>query len=146
MNKVHLDQTLVDAAIAYVERRFPSSEADAGAAAMYTEDGEILISTALAVANDCVALCHEVGAMCEAYAKNKKIVATVCVNRDEDGRFLILAACGICQERLWYWGEDIEVAVPLDDDSTKWRAVRLAEMSPHYWRKQFMRNGPQDSS
>ena len=47
------------------------------AAAMYAEDGEILISTGLEVVNDAVALCYEVGAMCEAYAKYKKIVATV---------------------------------------------------------------------
>jgi len=32
---------------------------------MYTEDSEILISTALEVVSDSVALCHEVGAMCE---------------------------------------------------------------------------------
>ena len=129
MTELHLDQRLINAAIDFVQRRFPG-EPRAGAAAMYAEDGEILISTAPEVVNDSVALCHEVGAMCEAYAKNKKIVATVCVSRTEDGRFIILPACGVCQERLWYWGGNIEVAVPLDDDSTKWKAVTLAEDGP----------------
>jgi cytidine deaminase len=141
MTDLHLDQRLIDAAIAFVERRFPG-EPWAGAAAMYAEDGEILISTALEVVNESVTLCHEVGAMCEAYAKEKKIVATVCVSRAEDGRFVILPACGVCQERLWYWGGHIEVAVPLDDDSAKWKSVTLAAMGPHYWRKQFMKSDP----
>jgi cytidine deaminase len=135
MTRSHLDQGLVDAAIAFVERRFPG-EAWAGAAAMYLDDGAMLISTAPAVVNDAVALCHEVGAMCEAYARGRKVVATVCVSRAEDGRFVILPACGVCQERLWSWGGDIEVAVPLANDSTGWTAVTLADMAPHYWRKQ----------
>jgi cytidine deaminase len=135
MMGLRLDQRLVDAAIDFVERRFPA-EPWAGAAAMYLDDGAMLISTAPEVVNDAVALCHEVGAMCEAHARDRKIVATVCVSRAEDGRFVILPACGVCQERLWYWGPNVEVAVPLPTDGAKWEAVTLAEMSPHYWRKQ----------
>jgi cytidine deaminase len=134
MNSVQLDQRLIDAAIDFVERRFPG-EAWAGAAAMYVDDGAILISTAPEVVNDAVALCHEVGAMCEAHARDKKIVATVCVSRAEDGRFVILPACGVCQERLWSWGPDVQVAVPDSGDTRGWKAVPLAGMSPHYWRK-----------
>src|SRR5262245_48100754 len=137
---MRLDQRLVDAAIDFTNRRFPG-QAPEGAAAMYTEDGEILISTAIEVVNESVALCHETGAICEAYAKNKKITATVCVWRDQAGSFLIIGPCGVCQERLWYWGGDIEVAVPLDHDNTKWRAVPLREMDPYYWRKPFMKRG-----
>jgi cytidine deaminase len=108
---------------------------------MYTGDGEILISTAIEVVNESVALCHETGAICEAYAKDQIIAATVCVSRGDAGRFHILAPCGVCQERLWYWGGDIEVAVPLDHDTTKWRAVALREMNLYYWRKPFMKRG-----
>jgi cytidine deaminase len=136
MTGAQLDQRLVDAAIRFVERRFPGVPW-AGAAAMYTDDGSILVSTALEVVNDSVALCHEVGAMCEAYARDRKIVATVCVSRADDGRFVILPACGVCQERLWYWGGKVQVAVPLAEDSSRWEGVTLAEMSPHYWGKQF---------
>lgn len=134
MSRPHLDQRLIDTAIAFVERRFPG-EPWAGAAAIYTEEGDILVSTAPEVVNDAVSLCHEVGAICEAYAKARKVVASVCVSRAEDGRFVILPACGVCQERFWYWGGTVEVAVPLDGDGTRWKAVRLSEMSPHYWRK-----------
>lgn len=136
---MRLDQRLVDAAIAFTNERFPG-EVWEGAAAMYTEDGEILISTAIAVVNDSVALCHETGAICEAYAKNKKISASVCVARNEAGKFVILSACGVCEERLWYWGGDVEIAVPDENDSTQWRAVRLREMNPHYWRNPFMKS------
>ena len=108
---------------------------------MYTEDGEILVSTALEILNESVALCHEVGAMCEAYAKNKKVTATVCVSRNARGTFDILSPCGVCQERLWYWGGAVEVAVPLDHDITLWRSVTLEQASPYYWRKPFMRRG-----
>ena len=129
---MRLDQRLVDAAIGFTERRFPGVPYE-GAAAMYTEDGEILLSTALEVVNESVALCHEVGAMCEAYARQKKITATVCVSRHADGRFFILGLCGLCQERMRLWGGDVEIAVPQEDDPTKWKSVTLDEATPYYW-------------
>lgn len=78
-----VDQKLIQAAIDFVNKRFPSGVE--GAAAVYLEDGQILISTAPAVDNDSVSLCHETGAICEAYKLNKKITASVCVSRDERG-------------------------------------------------------------
>ena len=136
---MRLDQRLVDAAMGFVEKRFPGEPYE-GAAAMYTEDGEILISTALEVpAGASVALCHEVGAMCEAYAKDKKITATVCVSRETDGRMIVLPLCGVCKERVWFWGGDVEVAVPHEGDITKWRPVTLQELDPFYWGR-FLKN------
>lgn len=117
---------------------FPN-EPGAGAAAMYTEDGELLISTAPGVVSASVELCHEVGAICEAYKLNKKVTATVCVSRDEKGRFHILTPCGVCQERLFVWGGDIEAAVPTDDDSSNWQCKTLNELQPYYWRKPFLK-------
>jgi cytidine deaminase len=133
-----LDSNLVEAAIEFIKSRF-STEPWAGAAAMYTEDGQILISTAPAVVSASVELCHEVGAICEAYKLNKKIAATVCVSRDEKGQFHILTPCGICQERLFVWGGDVEAAVPTDTDSTKWQTKTLKELQPFYWRKPFLK-------
>ena len=78
-----VDDNLVNAAIEFVKNRFPSGVE--GASAMYLEDGTVLISTAPEVVNDSVALCHETGAICEAYKQNMKIVATACVARDEKG-------------------------------------------------------------
>jgi cytidine deaminase len=87
----------------FIRNRF-SSEGWAGAAAMYAEDGQILISTSPEVVNASVELCHEVGAICEAYKLSKKITATVCVSRDDKGMFQILTPCGVCQERLMVYG------------------------------------------
>jgi cytidine deaminase len=133
-----LDQRLVDAAIAFVNTRFPGV-AWAGAAAMYSEDGDIFISTAPAVVNESVSLCHETGAICEAYSKSKKVTASVCVSKDDHGKFVILSPCGVCQERLWYWGGAVEVAVPQGNSISEWQAATLCELAPHYWRKPFMK-------
>ena len=130
-----VDKKLVQAAIDFVNARFPQGVE--GAAAMYLEDGRILISTSPHVENESVALCHETGAICEAYKLNKKVTASVCVSRDEKG-FHILTPCGVCQERLWSWGGDVDCAIPHPQNSFEWRSVKLSELSPHYWRRPFM--------
>ena len=132
-----LDSILVEAAKTFIQTRFPS-ESWAGAAAMYTEDGTLLVSTAPGVVSSSVELCHEVGAICEAYKLDKKVTATVCISRDDKGMFHILTPCGVCQERLMYWGDEIEAAVPQSLDSTKWEVRKLKELQPYYWRKPFM--------
>jgi cytidine deaminase len=133
-----LDFQLVDAAISFIKARFPN-ETWAGAAAMYTEDQQILISTAPVALNSSVELCHETGAICEAHKLNKKITATVCVSRDEQGAFHILTPCGVCQERLMFWGDELEAAVPIEEDSTKWQMKKLKELQPYYWKKPFLK-------
>ncbi len=132
-----LDSRLVEAAKGFIKARFPT-ETWAGAAAMYTEDGQLLISTAPESVNLSVELCHETGAICEAHKLNKRVTATVCVSRDDKGNFLILTPCGVCQERLLYWGQDVQAAVPSDNDSTKWQMKTLSELQPYYWRKPFL--------
>lgn len=132
-----LDQRLVDAAIHLMNTRFPQDE-EAGAAAMYTEDGEILTSVSPDIPNGAAALCHETGCICEAYKLEKKVTASVCVNRAANSdKVLILTPCGICQERLFMWGSDVEVAVPDPQDASKWVAKKLSEVQPYYWASVF---------
>jgi cytidine deaminase len=133
-----LDSKLVEATITFIKSRFPEGTW-AGAAAMYTEDGEILISTAPDAVNASVELCHETGAICEAFKLSKKITASVCVSRDDKGLFQILTPCGVCQERLMVYGDEVEVAVPNGNDSTDWQIKKLKEVQPYYWRKPFMK-------
>ncbi len=128
-----LDQKLVDACIAFIHQRFPNQDGEA--AAMYTEDGEILLSTSPATLNESATLCHEVGALCEAYAKNKRITATVCVSLSADGKLKIFSPCGICQERLLIYGEGVECAVAKDDEPSVWEIRTLGQLQPYYWRK-----------
>ncbi len=135
-----LDQHLVDAAIAQAIARFPTGYA--GAAALYLEDGRVLTSVCLETPNEAANLCHETGAICEAYRLDARVTASVCVSRaTPDDPFLILTPCGVCQERLATWGLDLEVAVPSAPDPTRWEARRLAEVQPYYWRKPFLVEG-----
>ena len=131
-----LDQRLVDAAIALLNARFPGT--DGVAAAIYCDDGSILTGVSFEPEYGSVGLCAEVGPICEANTLGKRIVASVCVARDTPtSPIVILSPCGVCQERLMYWGQDIEVAVPEPNDPTRWLPVRLADVQPYYWAKVF---------
>ena len=127
-----LDQALVEAAIAQALDRFPIGYA--GAAAIYTDTGEILTSVCFDTLNEAANLCHEAGAYCEANRRNLRVTASVCVSRSTpEDSFVILSPCGICQERLAVWGLDVEVAVPQRGDPTKWESKSLREVQPYYW-------------
>ena len=135
---MQVDDKLVNAAMDFTNKRFPG-EIGAGAVAMYVDGGEILISTSPMIVNLSVELCHEVGAICEAYKLNKKILAIVCVSRVEGGKFVILTPCGVCQERLMAWGPEVNAGVPTENDFSKFRNKKLSEIQPFYWRKPFIK-------
>lgn len=135
-----LDQRLVDAATAQLDRRWPAGE-PGGAAALYLDSGQILTSVGLDNLNGGVSLCHETGAICEAYRVEARVTASVCVFRDvERGLYLVLPPCGICQERLALWGPDVQVGVR-DDSPQGWAARTLREVNPYYWGAQFTPDG-----
>ncbi len=78
-----LDQRLVDAAIELMKAKFPTGPG--GAAAMYTESGKILTSVDIeGHLHDSANLCHETGAMLEAFKLGAKITASVCVFRKSE--------------------------------------------------------------
>lgn len=136
-----LDQALVDAAIALATSRYegdPDGDGWAGAAAMYLEDGRILTSVFIDAPNQAATLCCETGAIAEAHKLRLAVTASVCVSREHPAApFVILSPCGICQERLAYWGGDVQVAVPDAGDPTRWHAMALRQVQPHYWAKSF---------
>ncbi|NRQ39403.1 cytidine deaminase [Nonomuraea sp. NN258] len=138
---MHLDQKLVDAAVAQLERRWPVGE-PGGAAAVYLADGRILTSVGLDNLNGGVSLCHETGAICQAYTLDERVTASVCVYREPaEGRSLVLPPCGICQERLALWGPDVQVGVPDPASAGGWSARTLREVNPYYWGSQFTGDG-----
>ena len=138
---MRLDQKLVDAAIEQARSRFPTGEG--GAAALYTSEGNILTSVFFDSPNEAANLCHETGAICEAFRRELKVTASVCVSRERpEEPFVILAPCGICQERLSTWGLDLDVAVPLESDPTRWEARKLREVHPFYWRNPWIDKTP----
>ena len=133
---MQLDQALVDAAIELLEQRFPGT--DGIAAAMYTAEGDILTSVFFEPEWGGGGLCAETGAICEAAKLNKRVTASVCVSRlSGTDPIVVLTPCGICQERLFHWGETVEVAVPDPADPTRWQAKTLKEVQPYYWVNAF---------
>ena len=105
---------------------------------MYTDEGEILTSVNFQPewGNG---LCAETGAMLEANNQAKKIVATVGVSRrSEHDPIVITTPCGICQERLFNWGYEVQVGVPNAENPIKWEVKTLGEIQPYHWVKAFL--------
>ncbi len=58
----------------------------------------------------------------------------LCVCRQKNGELRkILSPCDICQERLYYWGNDVKCAITNDNNDIIFKS--LNELQPYYWRK-----------
>lgn len=129
-----LGEIMYEKAILFINKRFPKGWG--GCAIMYTAEEQFLISVALESFNAAGCLCMETGAMCEAQKYNLKITHSLCISRnDENERPKILTACGICQERLRYWGDDVKVAVSNPENNIIFK--KISELNPYYWGKVF---------
>lgn len=129
-----IDQKLYNEAINLIKKRYPSGWG--GAAAMYTEDGQILTSVAPEVINASTELCMETGAILEAHKLNIKVTHSICVAReDENAAFIIPTPCGVCQERLFYWGEDVKAAVTNENNALIFKTLK--ELQPYHWYKAY---------
>lgn len=129
-----MEQELYDSAVALIQKRYPSGWG--GAAAMRTKGGRILTSTAPGVLIDQASLCIETGAILEAHKLNDPVTHTVCVVRDDEkSDFKVLTPCGICQERLFYWGEDVKAAVSTINGKLDFK--KLKEIQPYHWSKAY---------
>ena len=134
MTDRELGKLMYDKAAAFLDLRYP--EGWGGCAVMRTEDGQFLTSVSLESYNGSAGLCMETGAMCEAQKYNLKITHSLCLSRDsETERPVILTACGICQERLRYWGAGVKVAVSNPGNEVVFKT--LAELNPCYWGDAF---------
>ena len=123
---------MVDACRTLIDGRFPDGS-ERGAAAMLLADGTILTGTSPDAANSSVEVCHEIEPYCGAFRLGQSIVASVCLHRDSDGRFLVLSPCGVCRERLAVHGPDVLVAVADESDPTVVQWETLKDVLPHYW-------------
>ena len=125
-----IEQEMYDKVTDFIKKRFP--EDWGGAAIIHTEGGSFFTSVAIECANESVSLCIETGAICEAHKFNEKVTHCLCVVRDdENSPFKVLSPCGVCQERLRYWGTDVKVGVTTEDGSLKY--VTLGELQPYHW-------------
>lgn len=131
---MNIEQRLYQAAIELITNRYPSGWG--GAAAMYTEDGKVLTSVAPEVINASTELCMETGAILEAHKLNTKITHSICVARDDEkAEFKVLTPCGVCQERLWYWGPHVKAAITNPDERLVYKT--LEEIQPFHWSRAY---------
>ncbi len=113
-----------------IKDRYPTGWG--GAAAMALDDGTILTSIAPEVINASTELCIETGAILEAHKLNKRVTHSICLVRDDTAANIkVLSPCGVCQERLFYWGPSVMVAVSVAGKDIVYKP--LSEMQPYHW-------------
>lgn len=121
-------------AVALIETRYPTGWGGAGV--VHTSKGNYYTSVSIETANASTILCIETGAMLEAHKYKEKVTHCLCLAREnENAPFKVLSPCGICQERLRYWGEDVQVAVTTNEEKLKF--VELRELQPYHWTRAY---------
>lgn len=121
-------------AVELIEKRYPTGWGGAGV--VHTAKGHYFTSVAIETANASANVCIETGAMLEAHKYNERVTHCLClVREDEHARYQVLSPCGICQERLRYWGGEVLVAVTSDENEI--RFVELKELQPYHWTRAY---------
>lgn len=127
-------QQLYDAAKVLIEQRYATGWG--GAAAVRVEDGTIYTSVAPHVINDATNLCIETGAILEAHKYEKKVTHSLCLVRDdEQAPFIVLSPCGVCQERLFYWGPKVQCAISTSGETIVFKT--LQQLQPYHWTEAY---------
>lgn len=133
-----IEEKMYKKATEFIKKRFKVGPG--GVAVIRTANDKYLISVALENSNQCATLCPEAGAMCEAHKYNIKVTHCICVVRDdENSPFKVLSPCGICQERLAYWGSDVKVGVTTKDNKLKF--VELKKLQRYHWTNAYDEDG-----
>jgi cytidine deaminase len=114
---------------------FDKTEEYVVVAGAYTESGEILFGIPTDAHLNSACLCAQTGLICEAQKLNVKLTESVCIIRETpDSKIKFLTPCGLCQERLLFFGNSLTVVIP-DNDPTKWTIKTLKELQPNHWYK-----------
>lgn len=130
MNEVKLEKEMFDIAVDFLNKRYGNKAG--GVAVLRIETGEFLISVWPESSNSSVDLCAETGAICEAHKFNKRVTHSICVCRQKDGEnYEILSPCGVCQERLYFWGSDVKAAISTKSNQIIFKTLK--EIQPYYW-------------
>lgn len=127
---MEVEKKLYDSAVDLLKEKYPYGWG--GAAALALENGTILTSIAPEVIVASTELCIETGAILEAHKLGKKVTHSLCVVRDDEhSECKILSPCGVCQERLIYWGPNVKVAVSVPERDIVFKT--LSEVQPYHW-------------
>ena len=134
MRYYEIEKEMYRRAIELIEKRYPVGWGGAGI--VHTSSGNYYTSVSIETANASAIVCIETGAMLEAHKYNEKVTHCMClVRNDEKSQYQVLSPCGICQERLRYWGEDVQVAGTTADNAIVF--VALKELQPYHWTKAY---------
>lgn len=125
-----IEEEMLEVAVSFLNERYGENN-EGGVAVLRIETGEYLISVWPIVNNSSADLCAETGAICEAHKLNKKVTHSICVCRDQGKPYQILTPCGICQERLYYWGSDVKCAITNKENKLIFKTLK--EIQPYYW-------------
>ena len=129
-SKINIEDPLLNAAVQLIKSRYPTGWG--GAAAVFTETGKVLTSIAPDIKIEALGLCIEVGAYLEAHKLNEAVTHSLCITREnEHSEFKILSPCGVCRERLAYWGGDVMAAIYTPNSEITFKPLR--ELIPDYW-------------
>ncbi|MGJ8529788.1 cytidine deaminase [Maritalea sp.] len=130
MKKKSLEEDIYSAALNLVEQRYPKGWG--GAAAVRLATGEIVTSVAPDTELDVLSSCMELGSFLEAHKQNVPVTHSLCIFREnEKSPFKILSPCGVCQERLRFWGTSVLVAVTNPSNELIFKS--LGELQQHHW-------------
>ncbi len=134
MRNPEIENKMLEIARELIEKRYPTGWG--GAAVIHTQKDHYFSSVPIETANSSASLCIEVGAMCEAHKYHEKVTHCLCIVRDdENSPYKVLSPCGICQERLRYWGEEVQVGVTTPNGELLF--VELKELQPYHWTKAY---------
>ena len=121
---MNIEKEMFHKALNFLNERYGENKAG-GVAVLRIETGEYLTSVWDEERNSSAYLCA-------AHKLNKKVTHSLCICRQEDNQpYEILSPCGICQERLYYWGKDVKCAISTKDNSIVFKT--LEELQPYYW-------------
>ena len=131
MIETKIEKEMYEVACKFLLERFKNEEGGVGV--VRVEDGTLYTSVWNETNNSCVDLCAETGAILEAHKYNKKITHCLCVVKEENSnKIKILSPCGVCQERLWFFGGDVKCAISNKENKIIFK--KLKEIQPYYWK------------
>ena len=129
-DKMNIEKEMFEEATKLLKERY--GEKAGGVAILRLESGKYLTSTWIETNNSMADLCAETGAICEAHKLKEKVTHSLCICRQEDNEsYQILSPCGICQERLFFWGDEVKCAISNKDNIVIFKPLK--EIQPYYW-------------
>jgi cytidine deaminase len=127
------EQSLFEAALVLAKEQAIADEDGEGVgAAALADDGAVLTGVWIDAMVDSACLCAETGPICEAHVTGRALVASICVRWAEGSGATVLAACGVCQERLAIFGTDLLIGLA-DPSTPGYRFAPLASLRPQPW-------------